>query len=111
MKSDGADESLDANSSKHIVRLLFSSEMCVVSEAASQLVHLVHKTLEVALSDFCYSALAIFSLGWDNKFCFPAQDVCLSSARVGLEFYHAARDSILLYEAVVPVKVSERIVE
>ncbi|XP_048612103.1 centromere/kinetochore protein zw10 homolog [Brassica napus] len=82
LKSDGADESLDANSSKLIVRLLFSSEMCVVSEAASQLVHLVHKTLE---------------------------DVCLSSARVGLEFYHAARDSILLYEAVVPVKLGKQI--
>ncbi|CAF1822294.1 unnamed protein product [Brassica napus] len=82
LKSDGADESLDANSSKHIVRLLFSSEMCVVSEAASQLVHLVHKTLE---------------------------DVCVSSARVALEFYHAARDSILLYEAVVPVKLGKQL--
>ncbi|KAG2327775.1 hypothetical protein Bca52824_010503 [Brassica carinata] len=81
LKSDGA-ESLDANSSKHIVRLLFSSEMCVVSEAASQLVHLVHKTLE---------------------------DVCVSSARVASEFYHAARDSILLYEAVVPVKLGKQL--
>lgn len=34
------------------------------------------------------------------------QDVCLSSTRVALEFYRAARDVILLYEAVVPVKVS-----
>jgi centromere/kinetochore protein ZW10 len=34
---------------KHIVCLLFSSERCVVSEAASQLMNLVHKTLEVAL--------------------------------------------------------------
>jgi len=34
------------------------------------------------------------------------QDICLSSPRVALEFYHAARDAILLYEAVVPVKVS-----
>lgn len=34
------------------------------------------------------------------------QDVCLSSPRVGLEFYHAARDSLLLYEAVIPVKVT-----
>lgn len=32
----------------------------------------------------------------------------MSSARVATECYHAARDSILLYEAVVPVKVSER---
>ncbi|KAG5396545.1 hypothetical protein IGI04_018359 [Brassica rapa subsp. trilocularis] len=81
LKSDGA-ESLDVNASKHIVRLLFSSEMCVVSEAASQLVHLVHKTLE---------------------------DVCVSSARVASEFYHAARDSILLYEAVVPVKLGKQL--
>lgn len=34
------------------------------------------------------------------------QDVCLSSTRVALEFYNAARDAILLYEVVVPVKVS-----
>ncbi|KFK31100.1 hypothetical protein AALP_AA6G068100 [Arabis alpina] len=80
-RSNGV-ESLDVNSSKHIVRLLFSSEMCVVSEAASQLMHLVHKTLE---------------------------DVCVSSARVASEFYHAARDSILLYEAVVPVKLEKQL--
>ncbi|VVB07353.1 unnamed protein product [Arabis nemorensis] len=80
-RSDG-EESLDVNSSKHIVRLLFSSEMCVVSDAASQLMHLVHKTLE---------------------------DVCVSSARVASEFYHAARDSILLYEAVVPVKLEKQL--
>lgn len=49
-KSGGA-ESLDEDSSKHIVRLLFSSEVCMVSEAASQLMHLVHKTLEVDLLD------------------------------------------------------------
>lgn len=42
-------ESLDVNSSKHIVCLLFSAERCVVSEAASELMHLVHKTLEVGL--------------------------------------------------------------
>ncbi|KAG7573421.1 RZZ complex subunit Zw10 [Arabidopsis suecica] len=80
-KSDGVD-SLDVNSSKHIVCLLFSSERCVVSEAASQLMHLVHKTLE---------------------------DVCVSSARVASEFYNAARDSILLYEAVVPVKLEKQL--
>ncbi|KAH0854718.1 hypothetical protein HID58_057752, partial [Brassica napus] len=63
-------------------RLLFSSEVCMVSEAAYQLMHLVHKTLE---------------------------DVCVSSARVASEFYHAARDSILLYEAVVPVKLEKQL--
>ncbi|EFH55681.1 ATZW10 [Arabidopsis lyrata subsp. lyrata] len=73
---------VDVNSSKHIVCLLFSSERCVVSEAASQLMHLVHKTLE---------------------------DVCVSSARVASEFYNAARDSILLYEAVVPVKLEKQL--
>lgn len=44
----GGVESLDEDSSKHMVRLLFSSEVCMVSEAASQLMHLVHKTLEVS---------------------------------------------------------------
>lgn len=37
---------------------------------------------------------------------FFLQDVCLSSSRVGLQFYHGARDALLLYEAIVPVKVS-----
>ncbi|XP_073221002.1 centromere/kinetochore protein zw10 homolog isoform X3 [Cicer arietinum] len=64
-------------SSSHVVDLLFLSERCLVSKAAKQLMKLVHQTL---------------------------QDVCLSSARVALEFYHAARDAILLYEVVVPVK-------
>jgi len=34
------------------------------------------------------------------------QDVCLSSTRVALEFYQTARDAVLLYEVVVPIKVS-----
>lgn len=33
----------------------------------------------------------------------------MSSLRVSWEFYHAARDSLLLYEAIVPVKVSMRV--
>lgn len=61
--------------------MLFSSERCVISEAAAQLMEVVHQTLK---------------------------DVCLSSATVALEFYHAARDALLLYEAVIPVKVSVR---
>lgn len=65
------------SSSNQVVDLLFLSERCVVSEAAAKLMELVHQTL---------------------------QDVCLSSTRVALEFYHAARDAILLYEVVVPVK-------
>ncbi|KAL6962519.1 hypothetical protein U1Q18_037477 [Sarracenia purpurea var. burkii] len=36
---------------------------------------------------------------------FIVQDVCLSSPRVAWEFYHAARDALLLYEAIIPVKV------
>ncbi|XP_022728521.1 centromere/kinetochore protein zw10 homolog isoform X4 [Durio zibethinus] len=66
------------NSSKQVVDLLFSAERCVVSKAASQLMELVHQAL---------------------------QDVGLSSTRVALEFYHAARDAILLYEAIIPVKL------
>ncbi|KAK6778425.1 hypothetical protein RDI58_025143 [Solanum bulbocastanum] len=65
------------SSSDFVVNLLFTSERCVVSEAASRLMKLVHGTLK---------------------------DVCLSSSRVGLEFYHASRDSLLLYEAIIPVK-------
>ncbi|XP_076932187.1 centromere/kinetochore protein zw10 homolog [Bidens hawaiensis] len=64
------------------VDLLFSSERCVISEAASQLLELVHQTLK---------------------------DVCLSSSTVALEFCHAARDALLLYEAVIPVKLERQL--
>ncbi|KAM3281646.1 centromere/kinetochore protein zw10 isoform X1 [Capsicum chacoense] len=64
------------------VDLLFTSERCVVSEAASRLMKLVHGTLK---------------------------DVCLSSPRMGLDFYHAARDSLLLYEAIIPVKFERQL--
>ncbi|XP_037492928.1 centromere/kinetochore protein zw10 homolog [Jatropha curcas] len=70
------------DSPEHVVDLLFLSERCVVSEGASQLMELVHKTLK---------------------------DICLSSPRVALEFYHAARDAILLYEAVIPVKLERQL--
>lgn len=66
----------------HVVDLLFSSESCVVSKAAPQLMELVHHTLK---------------------------DVCLSSPRVAWEFYHAARDALLLYEAIVPVKQERKL--
>ncbi|KAL2938761.1 Centromere/kinetochore protein zw10-like protein [Bienertia sinuspersici] len=69
------------NSSDCVVNLLFSSERCIVSQAASQLMKLVHQTL---------------------------QDVCLSSPRVALEFYHAARDVLLLYEAIIPIKLERQ---
>ena len=36
------------HSSDHVVDLLFLSERCVVSEAASQLMALVHQTLQVS---------------------------------------------------------------
>ncbi|XP_049366310.1 centromere/kinetochore protein zw10 homolog isoform X2 [Solanum verrucosum] len=70
------------SSSDLVVDLLFTSERCVVSEAASQLMKLVHGILK---------------------------DVCLSSSRVGLEFYHSARDSLLLYEAIIPVKFERQL--
>ncbi|XP_015161958.1 centromere/kinetochore protein zw10 homolog isoform X1 [Solanum tuberosum] len=70
------------SSSDLVVDLLFTSERCVVSEAASQLMKLVHGTLK---------------------------DVCLSSSRVGLEFYHSARDALLLYEAIIPVKFERQL--
>ncbi|KAL6136985.1 hypothetical protein ACLB2K_062280 [Fragaria x ananassa] len=64
------------------VNLLFLSERCVVSKAAIQLMRLVHETLK---------------------------DVCLSSPRVALEFYRAARDALLLYEVVIPVKLERQL--
>ncbi|OVA14368.1 RZZ complex [Macleaya cordata] len=67
---------------QNAVDLLFLPERCVVSKAASQLMELVHQAL---------------------------QDVCLSSARVAMEFYHAARDALLLYEAIVPVKLEKQL--
>ncbi|KAK2648859.1 hypothetical protein Ddye_016348 [Dipteronia dyeriana] len=72
----------DVHSSEQVVDLLFLSERCVVSKAASQLMKLVHQTLK---------------------------DVCLSSTRVAFEFYHAARDILLLYEAVIPVKLERQL--
>ncbi|GLT94095.1 hypothetical protein SLE2022_118540 [Rubroshorea leprosula] len=70
------------NSSEQFVDLLFSSERCVVSKAASQLMELVHQTLK---------------------------DVCLSSPRVALEFYRTGRDAMLLYEAIIPVKLERQL--
>nr|KYP73144.1 Centromere/kinetochore protein zw10 isogeny [Cajanus cajan] len=75
------DETL-VQSSSHVVDLLFLSERCLVSKAAKQLIELVHQTL---------------------------QDVCLSSTRVALEFYHTVRNAILLYEVVVPVKLERQL--
>ncbi|XAR68139.1 hypothetical protein NMG60_11003166 [Bertholletia excelsa] len=72
----------DERFSDHVVDLLFSSEKCLVSKAACQLMDLVHLTLK---------------------------DICLSSARVAWEFYHAARDALLLYEAIVPVKLERQL--
>lgn len=66
----------------HSVDLLFKPERCLVSEAASNLMELVHQTL---------------------------QGVHMSSSRVAMEFYHAARDALLLYEAIVPVKLEKQL--
>lgn len=70
------------NSYEQVVDLLFLSERGVVSKAAIQLMELVHQILK---------------------------DVCLSSTRVALEFYHAARDAILLYEVIVPIKLEKQL--
>lgn len=75
-------DGMAVDSSEHVVDLLFMSERCVVTIAASQLMKLVHQIL---------------------------QDICLSSTRVAFEFYHAARDAVLLYEAIVPVKLERQL--
>ncbi|KAM0933973.1 putative RZZ complex, subunit Zw10 protein [Dioscorea sansibarensis] len=68
--------------SEYEVNLLFQPEKCFISKAASQLMNLVHEALK---------------------------DACLSSTRVGKEFYHAARDSLLLYKAIIPVKLEKQL--
>ncbi|KAF7826812.1 centromere/kinetochore protein zw10-like protein isoform X1 [Senna tora] len=78
----GKNDGISMQSTRHVVDLLFLSERCLVSKAAKQLMELVHHTL---------------------------QDVCLSSTRVALEFYHAARDAMLLYEVVVPIKLERQL--
>ncbi|KAL4610208.1 hypothetical protein ACB092_08G035000 [Castanea dentata] len=75
-------DGMAVNSYEQVVDLLFFSESCVVSKAVTQLMELVHQTLK---------------------------DVCLSSTRVALEFYHAARDAMLLYEVVMPVKLERQL--
>lgn len=77
----GANFGSDRNKDR-FVDLLFSSESFMVSEAASQLMKSVHQTL---------------------------RDVCVSSPRVALEFYYAARDAILLYEAIIPIKLERQL--
>ncbi|XP_047946619.1 centromere/kinetochore protein zw10 homolog isoform X2 [Salvia hispanica] len=72
------EESADSNR----VILLFSSEECVVSVSAKELMELVHQTLK---------------------------DVCLSPPKVALEFYHAARNALVLYEAIIPVKLQSQL--
>ncbi|KAK4437401.1 Centromere/kinetochore protein zw10 [Sesamum alatum] len=64
------------------VVLLFTSEECVVSEAAKQLMELVHQTLK---------------------------DVCVLPPKVGLEFYHTAKNALLLYEAIIPAKLQRQL--
>lgn len=76
-RSNGLNAEASPRFPNHVVDLLFLPESCVVSKAALLLMELVHQTLK---------------------------DVCLSSPRVALEFYNAARDVLLLYEAIIPVK-------
>lgn len=64
--------------SGHAADLLFQPERCFVSSALCQIIQLVHETLK---------------------------DACSSSARVAKELYHASRDVLQLYKAIIPVKV------
>lgn len=68
--------------SEQDVELLFLLDRCIISRAGTQIMELVHLTL---------------------------RDVCLSTARVSTEFYHAARDALLLYEAIIPVKLEKQL--
>ncbi|PIN22147.1 hypothetical protein CDL12_05127 [Handroanthus impetiginosus] len=37
------------------------------------------------------------------------QDVCLLPPKVGLEFYHTTRNALVLYEAIIPVKLQKQL--
>ncbi|XP_065013800.1 centromere/kinetochore protein zw10 homolog [Musa acuminata AAA Group] len=65
-----------------VVGLLFQSDKCLVSKAVFHLMDLVHRALK---------------------------DACLSPTRVAKEFYHAARDALLLYRAVIPIKLGKKL--
>lgn len=67
---------------ENAVELLFQPATCTVSSVAKQLIEIVHEAL---------------------------QDACSSPTRVALEFYHAARDALLLYRAIVPVKLAKEL--
>lgn len=67
---------------ENAVELLFQPVTCNVSWAAKQLIEIVHEAL---------------------------QDACSSPTRVAVELYHAARDALLLYRAIVPVKLAKEL--
>ncbi|CAA7407613.1 unnamed protein product [Spirodela intermedia] len=70
------------SNNEYIVNLLFEAEACFISKAAFHLMELVHQILK---------------------------NVCMSSTKVAMEFYHAARDALLLYKAIVPVKLEKQL--
>ncbi|ONK70268.1 uncharacterized protein A4U43_C05F31980 [Asparagus officinalis] len=81
-KGSSKDSSFLEGFSEHAADLLFQHGRCFISKAVSQLMELVHATLK---------------------------DACLSSSRVAKEFYHAARDVLLLYKAIVPIKLEKQL--
>ncbi|WVY90461.1 hypothetical protein V8G54_035975 [Vigna mungo] len=119
-------------SSSHVVNLLFLSERCLVSKAAKELMGLIHQTLQKRKGDkmIIQRDIGDFRLKDGRKMVKVVRhmerraveapikridsmdlspDVCLSSTRVALEFYQTARDAILLYEVVVPVKLERQL--
>ncbi|BFI30799.1 protein transport protein DSL1/ZW10 [Marchantia polymorpha subsp. ruderalis] len=56
-------------------------ESCAISSLARKLLAIVHEAVE---------------------------DACLSTPRTAMELYHAARDTILLYRAIIPVKLGSK---
>ncbi|KAH7294962.1 hypothetical protein KP509_27G026500 [Ceratopteris richardii] len=72
----------DKNGEQNRIELLFQEEKCLISHAAKELMEIVH------------SALA---------------DACVVAAKISFELYHAARDALLLYAAIVPVKLAKEL--
>ncbi|KAJ7220362.1 hypothetical protein O6H91_Y468000 [Diphasiastrum complanatum] len=63
---------------RYYSELFFQPEMCAVSSVANEVLIIVHEAL---------------------------QEACLSTPWTATQFYHAARDSVLLFRAIIPVKL------
>ncbi|KAG6404793.1 hypothetical protein SASPL_132369 [Salvia splendens] len=102
--------------------ILLQSDFSLPQDYTKELMELVHQTLKVMflffislytlanLSTYILS-MSLYPTHIENVFLFHwlFLDVCLSPPKVALEFYHAARNALVLYEAIIPVKLQSQL--